>query len=359
MAAQKILLVDGLTRLVHDVTQELRSSGVELYLASDAANAFATARKSEPDAVVINSELADCDGTFLVERIRANVHTANLPVIVVAPRGSKTEREYLAVGAQECIAPPLSAEVVRAAVQRHRLAPLDFREAPAAILAQPERMAALYETALLDSAPEESFDRLTRIAARLLGTGTALLTLVDKDRQFFKSQVGLGQPWAGARQTRLSHSFCQWVVSGREQLVIEDANEHSALRNNLAVKDLGVIAYAGVPLSGRGGHLLGSFCAIESRPRAWTEEDLETLRDLGQVSEAYAVLDQAKHSAATGTVSRPATLQTSIHVAGKALLGVVRILRRYGARLKDSERSDLLAILEEQSAQLVALAPHA
>lgn len=357
-AAEKILLVDGDTKPVRGVIYELRGSGAELLLTSDAASAFATARKFQPDAVVINSELATCDGVFLVERIRANVRTANLPVIVVTPRGSNTEQEFIAVGAQECIAPPLSAELIRAAVRRHMLEPLDFTQAPARILAHPERMAALYETALLDSAPEESFDRLTRVAARLLGAGTALVSLVDKDRQFFKSQVGLEQPWAGARQTRLSHSFCQWVVSGKEEVVIEDANEHSALRSNLAIKDLGVIAYAGVPLSGRGGHVLGSFCAIESKRRAWTEEDLETLRDLGQVSEAYAVLDRAKRGAGTPSVRGPATLQTSIHVAGKALIGVVRILRRYGNRLEDTERSDLFAIIEEQSRHLVALAPH-
>jgi GAF domain-containing protein len=289
---------------------------------------------------------------FLLERIRANVHTANVPVVVVA-RGDATE--FLANGAQDCFAPPATAEAIRWTAQRHMRGLLDFTLAPEKIIAQPERMAALQETGLLDSAPEESFDRLTRMASRLLGVSTALVSLVDKDRQFFKSQVGMAEPWAGARQTRLSHSFCQWVVAGKEEVVVEDAHQVPALRNNLAVKDMGVIAYAGVPISTSGGNLIGSFCAIESKPRAWSPEDLETLRDLRQVSEAYAALDQAQRS--KRPASSPGNLQTSVHVAGKAVIGAARILRRYGSRMEPADHTDLLAIIEEQGEHLVALAP--
>ena len=352
---QKILLVDGYGDAVQRIERELRGGGIELLVAADAANAFSAARKFLPDAVVINSGLSSCDGMFLLERIRANVHTANLPVIIVTSRGASSEREFLANGAQECIAPPITAEAIRWTAQRHMLTALDFTLAPAQAIAHPQRVAALQETGLLDSAPDKSFDRLTRMASRLLGVSTALVSLVDKDRQFFKSQVGLAEPWAGARQTRLSHSFCQWVVSSKEEVVVEDAHQVPALRGNLAVKDMGVIAYAGVPISGRGGHMIGSFCAIESKPRAWSPTDLETLRDLRRVGEAYAALDQAQRSARPA--SRPTDLQTSIHVAGKALIGAARILRRYGSELKEEERSDLLAIIEEQGAHLVALAP--
>ena len=147
------------------------------------------------------------------------------------------------------------------------------------------------------------------------------------------------------------------MVAGKEEVVIPDAMEQPALRNNLAVKDMGVIAYAGVPLNGKGGHVIGSFCAIESRPREWSEEDLETLRDLRQVCEAYAVLDQAKRRPQAGR--RPANVQTSMHVAGKAVIGVKRILARLGDRLQSPDRTELLTILEEQGAHLVALMPDA
>jgi DNA-binding response OmpR family regulator len=353
---EKILVVDSDAKRAQSLVTALQERGVEVHSAADPINAFFVARKFEPDAVVINSELADGGAMVTLKRIRGNVFTTNIPVIIATPRGGSADRAFLAACAQECIALPLSAEAIHTAAQRHILQSLDFTEAPEDVLAHPDRLAALHETALLDSAPEESFDRLTLLASRLLGVGTALVSLVDKDRQFFKSQVGLAEPWAGARQTRLSHSFCQWVVSGSEALVVENASEQPALRSNLAIKDLGVIAYAGVPLSGRGGHVIGSFCAIDSKPRAWTDEDVATLRDLSQVSEAYAVLDQAKRSTGAPASGGMTNLETSIHVAGKAIHGVTQILRRYGVRLGDAERNDLLAIIEEQSEHLVALA---
>lgn len=354
----KILVVESDMKLAQGLTRELRARSIEVFSASDAVNALILARKLLPDAVVISSQLAGGGGMLALKRIRSNVFTTNIPVIVAIARGGPNAEEFLSAGAQQCITSPASGEEVHAAMQRNALQPLDFTQAPAEALAEPARLAALAETGLLDSPPEETFDRLTRLASRLLGAGAALVSLVDNERQFFKSQIGLAQPWAGARQTRLTHSFCQWVVSGREQLVVEDANAHPALRGNLAVRDMGVVAYAGVPLKDRNDRVLGSFCAIDARRRAWSDEDLETLRDLGQVSEAYAALDRVKQGVAEPASGSAANLQTSVHVAGKAIIGATRILRRYGARLPEAEHADLLAIIEEQGARLTRLAPH-
>jgi GAF domain-containing protein len=133
-------------------------------------------------------------------------------------------------------------------------------------LASPARLNTLARTGLLDSAPEQAFDRLTRLAARLLGVPIVLVSLVAENRQFFKSQVGLPEPWASARQTDLIHSFCQHVIAARKPLVVEDARVHPLVCDNPAVPDLGVVAYAGVPLITAGGQALGSFCAIDTGP---------------------------------------------------------------------------------------------
>ncbi len=146
----------------------------------------------------------------------------------------------------------------------------------------PGRLDVLRETGLLDSPAEEAFDRLTRLVTRLLGVPVALVSLVDRDRQFFKSYVGLPEPWATQRESPLTHSFCQHTVLTGRELVVDDAREHPELRANMAVPDLGVIAYAGIPLTTRDGTVLGSFCAIDTKPRRWTEGDLATLRDLAQ-----------------------------------------------------------------------------
>jgi signal transduction histidine kinase len=152
------------------------------------------------------------------------------------------------------------------------------------------RREALDETALLDTLPEASFDRYTRLAARVLDVPVSLVSLVDDHRQFFKSQVGLGEPWASARETPLSHSFCLRVAQDDAALVVEDARADERVRGNLAITELDVIAYAGMPLRAPGGTPIGSFCAIDSRPRHWTSEDLRTLRDLADAVTAEITL---------------------------------------------------------------------
>jgi hypothetical protein len=147
-------------------------------------------------------------------------------------------------------------------------------------LAEPGRLAALRSAALLDSPPDESFDRLTRLAAKLVNAPVALVSAVDRDRQFFKSCLGLPEPWATRRQTPLSHSFCQHVVAAREPVIVSDARRDERLLDNLAIRDLGVIAYLGVPLITRAGHAVGTLCVIDHEPRIWTTEEVSLVKDV-------------------------------------------------------------------------------
>jgi GAF domain-containing protein len=142
------------------------------------------------------------------------------------------------------------------------------------------RLAELQRTALLDTPPEEPFDRLTRLATRLCKTPVALVSLVDTDRQFFKSAQGLPEPWRSRRETPLSHSFCKHAVARpAEPLVVRDARKDATFRNNPAVQELGIVAYAGVPLT-LAGQALGTLCVIDTEPRAWSYDEIETLKDL-------------------------------------------------------------------------------
>lgn len=148
----------------------------------------------------------------------------------------------------------------------------------------PKRLRALRASGLLDSPPTEAFDRLTELVRRVLAVPVALISLVDEDRQFFKSQVGLPEPWATQRETPLSHSFCQYAVRSHEPLVVPDAREHPVLRNNLAIPELGVVAYAGIPLITDEGHAFGSLCAMDTQPRFWTSEQIALLTDLAKMT---------------------------------------------------------------------------
>jgi len=150
-----------------------------------------------------------------------------------------------------------------------------------AALTDPERLLSLRRVCV-GAAPDEAFDRFASLVKRLLGVPVALVSLVDDERQFFPGQVGLAEPWGTKRETPLTHSFCQYVVIEGETKVFPDARIYAQVRDNLAIPDLGVVAYAGVPLTDADGRTLGSLCAIDTKPRAWTKVELETLTDLAQ-----------------------------------------------------------------------------
>jgi hypothetical protein len=150
----------------------------------------------------------------------------------------------------------------------------------AAAARDPERLGALQATGLLDSDVDPAFDRIARLAAQVLNAPVALVSLVAADRQFFKSCLGLPEPWASQRGAPLSHSFCQHAVASREPLIVDDAREDELLRDNLAIRDMGVIAYAGIPLIDGAGNALGTLCVIDSQPRHWTTHQVQLLGDL-------------------------------------------------------------------------------
>src|SRR5882724_5193861 len=126
-----------------------------------------------------------------------------------------------------------------------------------------ERVAALRRYCVLDTLAEPAFDRLTKIAQHLLDTPTVLVSLIDSDRQWFKSRIGLD-----ATETPRNISFCGHAVYLREVLVVPDARLDARFADNpLVTGALGLRFYAGAPLITAEGHALGTLCAIDYRPR--------------------------------------------------------------------------------------------
>ncbi len=144
----------------------------------------------------------------------------------------------------------------------------------------PARLAAVARSGLLDSGPEESFDRIGSLARRLVGTPVALVSIIDRDRQHFKCCIGLPEPYAGHGETPLSHSVCQHALAGTGPLLIADSRVDPRTAGSAAVEELGAIAYLGIPLVGREGHALGSFCVIDKVSREWTVDEVELMQDL-------------------------------------------------------------------------------
>lgn len=144
------------------------------------------------------------------------------------------------------------------------------------------RLAALTEHDLLDTLPEQDFDDLTELASRLCDTPIALVSLVDRNRQWFKSRVGLEAP-----ETPRDVAYCSHTILGDELLVVPDAFQDERFHDNpLAVGEPHVRFYAGTPLRSERGHKLGTLCVIDHVPRELTQAQRDSLRRLGRQVEA-------------------------------------------------------------------------
>ncbi|WP_244817535.1 sensor domain-containing diguanylate cyclase [Caballeronia sp. Lep1P3] len=144
-----------------------------------------------------------------------------------------------------------------------------------------ERIAALRSLNILDTPPEERFDRLTRLAKRVFGVPIALVSLVDENRQWFKSCNGLK-----TRETSRDVSFCAHAIVGSDVLIVPDARADFRFHDNpLVVGQPFIRFYAGYPLGLPNGEKLGTLCLIDEKPRAFGEEERRLLRDLGRMAE--------------------------------------------------------------------------
>ena len=147
------------------------------------------------------------------------------------------------------------------------------------------RLAELRSCNILDTLAEKEYDDLTRLAARICGTPTALISLVDRDRQWFKSRVGLD-----ATETPRDWAFCAHAIHDQEPLIVPDALEDERFRDNpLVTAAPNIRFYAGTPLRTGAGHALGTLCVIDYERRQFTAGQKEDLEILGR--QVTALLD--------------------------------------------------------------------
>ncbi|HET8807461.1 MAG TPA: sensor domain-containing diguanylate cyclase [Methylophaga sp.] len=145
------------------------------------------------------------------------------------------------------------------------------------------RLEKLRALKLLDSAPEERFDRLTRMAKRMFGVDISVLSLIDDGRQWFKSKSSeIELPDETPREV----SFCGHAILGNDVFVVEDAlDDHRFKDNPLVTENPSIRFYAGYPLKVNNGSALGTLCIIDTAPREFDEDDSQLLKDLGVMAE--------------------------------------------------------------------------
>ena len=168
-----------------------------------------------------------------------------------------------------------------------------------------DRLGALDASGLLDTPAEERFDRITRLAAQFFDVPICLVSLVDKDRQWFKSRYGLA-----ARETPRSDAFCAHAVEKRQLMVVEDACLDARFAENPLVTGAPHIRfYAGQPVYSADGHALGTLCMIDTKPRSLHAAQIAALRD-------FALLVEEEFSKAA--ITQHVVVRTQALIASEA-----------------------------------------
>src|SRR3954453_17585749 len=154
-----------------------------------------------------------------------------------------------------------------------------------------ERLEALHALDLLDTPPEERFDRITRVLTLVLRVPMAYISLVDSDRQWFKSSCGLD-----TIQTPRAVSFCGHAILSDQPMVVADAAEDERFRDNpLVTGEPHIRFYAGQPLTGPGGHKVGTLCIADRRPRTLREAEVKMLLEPARLVERELSLVEMAH----------------------------------------------------------------
>lgn len=218
-------------------------------------------------------------GKTIGEAIRnATAGLESSPPVMVVSEHAKPGNLELPKGV-DWLKRPFSREFARARM-RTALLRGQFRWVPAPVPPDElQRLAALEALGLLDTPAEERFDRLTRVTAALFDVPIALVSLVDANRQWFKSCVG-----TDIKESSREMSFCAHAVAARDMLIIPDALRDDRFADNPVVSGPPYVRfYAGAPIFTSDGHCAGTLCVIDGRPRDFTDDDKDRLRDLAAI----------------------------------------------------------------------------
>jgi serine phosphatase RsbU (regulator of sigma subunit) len=168
----------------------------------------------------------------------------------------------------------------------------DLRPIPPKV-SDPVRVAAVRATGLLDTAPEDAFDELARLASVITEAPLAFITVVDDSRSYWKSAVGDGVADQPPRQHPVLDSLCQYLIATGGPVVLDDVATDKRMLDNPTVKELDIGAWAGYPIYGLTGQILGGFFVISHAPRRWSEWEIQTLATLSRAASKEVALREA------------------------------------------------------------------
>jgi phosphoribosyl 1,2-cyclic phosphodiesterase/DNA-binding response OmpR family regulator len=240
-------------------------------------------RGGRPSLIFIGDALPDIDPVALCAEIRAlpGEDAKETPIIIVANQSQVPAGKGEAAGVTDWLTRPYSLQYARSRMRAWLMrSMLRWRKA-ALPPDEEERLAAVYRLGLLDTDAEERFDRHARIAAAAFDAPIALVTLIDRERQWYKAHYGFD-----FSETSRDMGFCSHAILQSEPLVVNDALRDDRFADNPAViGDPHVRFYAGIPLHAADGARVGAFCIVDSKPRSLSAAQLGMLKDIARLIE--------------------------------------------------------------------------
>jgi phosphoribosyl 1,2-cyclic phosphodiesterase/CheY-like chemotaxis protein len=259
------------------LSEAIGAEGIRFNFFSAIDEARKLISKDRPSLVILEHDEARVDGMANCRAIR-QIKDQETPVVMVAAQ--EDTGAGAATGVSDWLIKPFTSSYARTKIRAWVLR-TECRWIRAPVPDDEERrIASLRELKILDTEPEERFDRITRLAAALFHVPMAIISLVDEDRQWFKSCIGLN-----AKETPRDAAFCAHVVYSREPIVVSDAFQDVRFADNPVVTNEPRIRfYAGYPLMLDDGSCIGTLCLLDTRPRTLDGPDLERLHDLADLA---------------------------------------------------------------------------
>jgi CheY-like chemotaxis protein len=239
-----------------------------------------TIKNDHPSLILIGDEYDDPVG--ICAELRAQgAEAKDVPIIIVTDQQRASVEVGEEAGVTDWLTPPFSVQYARSRMRAWLMRSM-FRWRKASLPQNEEdRLAAVHKLGLLDTGSEERFDRHARIAAAALDAPIVLVTLVDRERQWFKSHLGFD-----FSETPRDIGFCSHAILGDEPLVVTDALKDDRFAENPAVVgDPHVRFYAGVPLKVKDGSRVGALCIVDHKPRNLSASQLKMLQDIARLVE--------------------------------------------------------------------------
>lgn len=220
-----------------------------------------------------------------------------------------------------------------------------------------ERLHALARYAILDTPPEPAFDRITALAARLLRVPSALVTLVDAERLWFKSCYGFSAPEAGRAE-----GFCAQTICANTSFVIPDTHADPAyVHNPLVTGEPFIRFYAGVPLVSPDGYALGSLCVLDTTPRALSADEQATLHDLAAMvmdELTVRVVMRAQNAEMAARVHMEAERKATLHALAESEAQLRTIVEHANAMIYIKDRDGRYLLMNKAGADLLNRSVH-